>query len=62
MNITMRDVREAKMCSKGAREFFEKHGLSWPDFLENGVPVEAIEAIDDAMANKVVEVARGRQQ
>lgn len=59
--ITMRDVRAAHMCSRGAREFFERHRLDWATFLKDGVPIEVIEAIPDAMAQKVVEVARGRK-
>lgn len=60
--ITMEHVRAAKMCSRGARAFFERHGLDWQQFLESGLPVETIEATRDAMALRVVEVARGRKQ
>jgi len=58
--ITMRDIRAAKQCSRGARAFFERHGLDWQDFLENGVPAEKLLATGDAMAERTVEVARGR--
>lgn len=58
----MRDIRAAKMCSSGAREFFKRHGLGWQDFLKHGVDSEVLEKTGDAMALKVVEVARGRQQ
>ena len=54
----MRDVRAAKMCSKGARAFFERHALDWQAFLKEGIPVETLEKIDDAMSNRVIEVAR----
>lgn len=60
--ITMNDVRNATMCSRGARAFFIRHNLDWDEFLKNGVPISVIEAIDDAMALKVVEVARGRRK
>lgn len=60
--VTMADVRAAKMCSKGARAFFARHDLDWRDFLKNGIAVETLEEINDAMSNKVIEVARGRQQ
>tara|TARA_B100000519_G_scaffold170166_1_gene155725 strand:- start:3589 stop:3759 length:171 start_codon:yes stop_codon:yes gene_type:complete len=56
----MRDIRAAKQCSRGARAFFERHGLDWQDFLENGVPAEKLLATGDAMAERTVEVARGR--
>ena len=58
--ITMRDIRAAKQCSRGARAFFERHGLDWQDFLENGVPAEKLLETGDAMAERTVEVARGR--
>jgi len=60
--VTMRDVRAAKMCSRGARDFLKKHDFDWSDFLKNGVTPEQLEATGDAMAIKVAEVARGRQQ
>lgn len=62
VKVVMRDIRAAKMCSQGARAFFERHDLDWGEFLKNGVDVELIEATGDAMAAKVAEVARGRQQ
>lgn len=60
--VKMEHVREAKMCSRGARAFFERHGLDWNTFLSEGLPAEVIEATGDAMAQQVVEVARGRKQ
>lgn len=58
--VTMRDIRGARQCSRGARAFFERHGLDFNDFLINGIPVEKLEATGDAMAKRVCEVARGR--
>lgn len=60
--VTMRDIRAAKMCSKGARTFFERHGLDWGRFLKEGIPASELEKTQDAMALQVVEVANGRQQ
>lgn len=61
MIVTMRDVRAARMCSSGARKFFIRHGLDWQDFLKNGIESGALVATGDAMALKVVEVARERR-
>lgn len=58
----MADIRAALMCSRGARMFFERYGLDWSEFLKHGIPADQLEATGDAMALKVVEVARGRQQ
>lgn len=60
--ITMAHVRAAKMCSRGARQFFAAHNLDWEAFLREGLPVEQIEATGDAMAIQVVEVARGQRR
>lgn len=62
MTVTMQDVRAAKMCSKGARVFLARQGVQWSDFLRDGVSSEVLIATGDAMALRVVEVARGRQQ
>lgn len=62
MIVTMRDIRAAKMCSRGARKFFERHGLDWSAFVKQGIPAEKLAATGDAMALQVVEVARGRQK
>ena len=60
--VTMRDVRAARMCSKGAREFFSRHNMDWNKFLREGLPASEFERTGDAMALQVVEVARGRKQ
>jgi hypothetical protein len=57
--VTLKDMRELRYCSKVPRKWFERHGLSWSDFLANGIPASKLEATGDAMALKVVEVARG---
>lgn len=62
MIITMRDVRAAKMCSRGARKFFKRHGLDWDEFLRNGLPEQVIAATNDAMAKEVIEVAHVRRR
>lgn len=59
--VTMKHVRQAKMCSRGARAFFQRHDLDWRMFLREGLPAETVEKTGDAMALRVVEVARGRQ-
>jgi hypothetical protein len=57
--VTMAHVRQAKQCRKGARAFFDRHGLDWDKFRTEGLPAELIESTGDAMAMRVVEIARG---
>lgn len=61
MIITIRDVRAVRYCSRGARDFFKRHGLDWADFLMNGIEDVKLLSTGDPMARKVVEVARERR-
>lgn len=58
VKVKMVHVRQAKMCSRGARAFFERHGLDWGTFLEEGLDSDIIEQTGDAMALAVVKVAK----
>ena len=54
------DMRGVKMCNNGGRKFFARHNLDWDDFRKNGIDIDILERIDDAMANKVIAAARER--
>lgn len=56
--VRMEHIRKADLCAKGARYWFESNGLSWSDFLTNGIAAEKVEVIGDAMADRVCAVAR----
>jgi hypothetical protein len=56
--VKMAHVRQAGMCSKGAREFFKRHSLDWQEFLKTGIEAAKLEATGDAMAIEVVRVAK----
>lgn len=58
--ITIEDIRSSKMCSSGAREFCMKNNLNWNEFLEHGIYATQLSHIEDAMVDRVIEVARGR--
>lgn len=59
--VTMRHIRQCKMCSRGARDFFDRHGLDWGEFLKSGLPAESLESTGDAMALQVAAAARAEQ-
>ena len=61
MIITMEHIRQAKMCSRGTRKFFQSNGLDWSDFLKNGIEEEKLASTGDAMALRVIEVAHGEE-
>lgn len=58
----MDHVRQARMCSRGARDFFRRYNLDWEEFLREGIDEEKLIELGDAMALQVVEVAHGRVQ
>ena len=55
---SIRHLRQAKLCSGGARAWFKEHGLSWDEFVSPGIPVTLLEATGDAFALQVAAKAR----
>lgn len=55
---TMAHIRDAKLCSRGARHWFEKYGLDYNDFLTNGLSADRALATGDAFGQRVVAAAR----
>ena len=62
VTVWMRDVRAIKGCAKGARAFCSTHGIDYRAFLERGVDSAVLEATGDAMALRLVEEARRREE
>lgn len=67
VTVTVRHVRKAALCMSGARNWFDSYGLSWSDFLENGISAARLDTLGDALADKVSAIAReefanGREQ
>jgi hypothetical protein len=58
VQVFMRHIRAAKLCSGGARIFASRHGLNWNDFLTNGISSATLEEIGDPMTLRAVEAAR----
>lgn len=58
--VKMVDIRSAKLCSSGARGFFQRHNMDWNKFLAEGLPEEDFIATGDENALRVVEKARER--
>lgn len=57
MIIFVADLRRAKMCMRGSKEFASRNGIDWQDFLKNGIDAELLRATDDKMALLVIESA-----
>lgn len=56
--VYIQHIRAADLCARGARQWFEFHGFSWQDFLDNGKAAEELEATGDAFAFAVTAIAR----
>lgn len=62
ITVRVEHIRNAGVCMRGARKWFELRGLSWSEFLSNGMPIDQVEALDDAFANRVAAAAREEQR
>ncbi len=58
--VTLKDARELGYCSRGMRDWFQRHGLDWSRFIREGLPADDLLATGDAMAGALVEHVRGR--
>ncbi|HXG28026.1 MAG TPA: hypothetical protein VNJ47_04170 [Nevskiales bacterium] len=56
--VTIAHVRAAGLCAPGARTWFARQGLDFRAFLAQGLPASILLATGDAMAARVVGVAR----
>jgi hypothetical protein len=58
----MRHIRAARLCSRGTRAFFARHGLDWGAFLKAGIPASRLSGTGDAMAIKVAALAHAEHE
>lgn len=58
VTVTIAHVRAAGLCVHGTRTWFARQGLDFRAFLAQGLPASILLATGDAMAARVVEVAR----
>lgn len=63
--VTVEHARAAKLgeqsgvlCAAGIRTWMDRHGLDLRRFLDDGLPVEQFEALDDAFAQRLAALAR----
>lgn len=56
--VTIKHVRGAKLCVRGARQWFARCGLSFEHFLKHGYPASVIEGTGDALGKHVAKQAR----
>lgn len=61
MIVTIQDIRDAGLCSRGARGWAKQNNYDFRDFLQNGMPIERMEAFGDAFCMQVVNHVRQRE-
>ena len=54
LRITITDVSRAGYCARGARRWFEAHGIDFRAFLADGIPAIELLAKGDGLAERVV--------
>jgi hypothetical protein len=54
------DAAALGYCAKGRRKLLAQHGLNYLEFVRHGFPAEVLLALNDDMANRVVEQAKKR--
>ena len=64
--VVMAHFRSLGYCAKGVRQAFDRYGFSreeYSEFLRDGIDADEMlkRTNENAMAQKVVEVARGKQ-
>lgn len=59
IRVRVRHVRRAGACAAGLRAWFAAHGREvYQQFRDEGLPVEWVEAQDDAFAARAAQAAR----
>lgn len=64
VRVTIAHARRAQisgagvLCAPGIRAWFHRHSLDLRAFLREGLPVEQLEALDDAFAQRAAAIAR----
>lgn len=59
--VTMRHVRQARLCAAGGRAFMARYGLDWGRFLREGMRASELEATGDAAPAPAIAAARAEE-
>lgn len=62
LHVVLRDVRAAKVCHRGARDWCALHGIQWSLLLGDGIPVHVLLDTRDPIAARVVAAAQARDE
>lgn len=54
IKATFADARRAGFCARGQREWFAARGLDYFKFVEEGIDIEQLRALNDGYANVLI--------
>lgn len=52
--IHVRHMRAARICARGSRAWCAANGVSWSEFVHNGLPVDRMREINDPIVNRII--------
>lgn len=58
--VTIDDVRRSGHCVRGAKDWFDRHGLDFRAFLRDGIDEAEFLTNGDALAERIVAMKRAR--
>jgi hypothetical protein len=56
--VTVAHIKKARLCTRGARTWANRHGFDYMKFLHEGCPASVIEATGDSLGRRVAAIAR----
>ncbi len=56
--VTVAHLREAKLCSRGARQWCARYKIDFLRFVTKGIPCSEVEPLNDQLGNMLVKIAR----
>lgn len=62
MIVIYADLRACNFCSRGARDWFNRHNLNYLEFVQKGLSESVLAATGDALAMRVIEQAKKRME
>lgn len=60
IKVTMADLREAKLCASGAREWCQRYGFDFRELVRDGLPADAVAETQDQFGLAVAKLAMQR--
>lgn len=58
LRVHMRHLRAKRICSGGGRDYFKRYGLSWNDFLKDGIEASILISHNDPLSAPAIAAAQ----